>query len=154
MDTRRIECVAREEALRTNMDRSNLQLPPLTLPKVQDIFLHGFSYEERRQILPLILDIVSSGGCWLKERRMTSFSHVEFVFEMQLRSALEIYSALIATGLELTESSHAELTRFWTIGKNNHALHERRGRVLCVRLDIRFTEETDFDSGWNIAGEA
>jgi hypothetical protein len=109
------------------------------------IQLRGFSYEERRVILPAITEALSSGGCWLRERQMVSFSQVEFRFEMQLRWALETYSALIASGLELTQPSHAELTGLCTVRRHGRELRESPNRVLTLRLEVSFLEETEFD---------
>jgi hypothetical protein len=121
---------------------------PVAEPAADDgqrIQLRGFSYEERRAILPAVTEVVSSGGCWLKERRMVSFSQVEFLFEMQLRSALEIYSELIAAGLELSQDSHAELTGLCTVRRHDRELRVSPGRVLSVRLEVSFLEESDFE---------
>ncbi len=85
---------------------------------------------------------------------MTSFSQVEFFFEMQLRSALEIYSALVGAGLELSQASHAELTGLCTMRRHKHALRARPGRVLSVRLEVSFLEESEFDTGLGAVGLA
>jgi hypothetical protein len=121
---------------------------PVAEPAADDgqrIQLRGFSYEERRTILPVVTEVVSSGGCWLKERRVVSFSQVEFLFEMQLRWALEVYSSLIAAGLELSQDSHAELTGLCTVRRHDRELRTSAGRVLSVRLEVSFLEESDFE---------
>jgi hypothetical protein len=124
--------------------------PPLAEPapaEAADLDLRGFSYEERRSILPAVTEAVSSGGCWLKERRAVSFSQVVFLFEMQIRAAIELYSALIGTGLELTQDTHAELTGLCTVRRHNHRLQDRPSRVLSVRLEVSFLEDTAFELG-------
>jgi hypothetical protein len=120
--------------------------PPETAPaEAASLDLRGFSYDERRAILPAVTAAVSSGGCWLKERRAVSFSQVEFRFEMQVRAAIDLYSALIAAGLELTQDTHAELTGLCTLRRHNHRLHDPTSRLLSVRLEVSFLEETAFE---------
>ncbi len=138
------------------ISHSMATLPPEPVPPVDvpDLELHGFSYDERRDILAAVSEAVSSVGCWLKERRVVSFSQVEFVFEMQMRAALELYSALIGAGLELTPETHAELTGLCTVRRHNHRLRNRPGRVLSVRLEISFIEDSAFELGLGFVGAA
>jgi hypothetical protein len=122
--------------------------PPPAHPEAQplpDLDLRGFSYEERQAILPAVTDAIGAGGCWLRERRITGFSQVVFLFEMQLRATLEVYSALIGAGLELTQDTHAELTGLCTVRRHNQRLRDRPGRVLSVRLEVSFLEESAFE---------
>jgi hypothetical protein len=107
--------------------------------------LRGYSYDERRHILPAVTEVVSSGGCWLRERRILSFTQIEFYFEMQLRGALDLYSALIGAGLELTQPSHSELTGLCTVRRHDGRLRQHIGRVVSVRLEVSFLEDSEFD---------
>lgn len=119
-------------------------------PQPHDLDLHGFSYDERREILPAVTEAVSSGGCWLRERRVVGFSQVEFLFEMQLRGAIDLYSNLIGTGLELSPGTHAELAGLCTLRHNqrqNQRMRSRPGRVLSVRLEVNFLEDAAFELG-------
>jgi hypothetical protein len=117
----------------------------------QDVTLHGFSYEERRLVLPMVAEVVGSRGCWLKERHATSFSQVEFVFEMQLRSALDIYSGLIGTGLELIPASHSKLTSLCTVRRHDDGLRQGRQRLLSLRLEVSFLEDLECEM-WLASG--
>jgi hypothetical protein len=127
--------------------------PPTAPPEAvlpHDLSLHGFSYEERREILPAVTEAVSSDGCWLRERRVVGFSQVEFHFEMQLRAAIELYSNLIGTGLELSPGTHAELAGLCTLRHNQRQtqrLRNRPGRILSVRLAVNFLEDAAFELG-------
>jgi len=123
-------------------------------PEGTDIDLRAFSYEERRAILPAVTEAVSSGGCWLKERRAVSFSQVVFLFEMQIRAAIELYSALIGSGLELTQGTHAELTGLCTVRRYHHRLQDAPSGILSVRLEVSFLEDTVFELGLGIIGLA
>jgi hypothetical protein len=87
-------------------------------------------------------------GCWLLDQRALSAAQMEMVFEVQLRSALDLYGALIAAGVELTRDSHAALTGLCTLRRHNfRAPHH--GNIVTVRLEVRFMEENaeEFDMG-------
>jgi hypothetical protein len=116
--------------------------------------LHAFTYEERRDILPAVTEVLAAAGCWLRERRAVSFSQVEFLFELQLRNALELYSALIAAGLDLTPDTHAGLTGLCTLRRHNHRLRERPSRILTARLEVSFLEDTALELGLGPIGLA
>ena len=76
--------------------------PPEPASGLQTLALQSFSYEARRVILPALSEALTHCGCWLSERKVKSTSQIEFVFELQHRLVLDLYSALIGVGLELT----------------------------------------------------
>jgi hypothetical protein len=131
--------------------------PPVAI-EAPALDLRAFTFDERRDILPVVTEVLSAAGCWLRERRFLSFSQVEFLFELQLRQALDLYSALIAAGLELTPDTHAELTGLCTLRRHNHRLpltqEARPGRILSARLEVSFLEETALELGLGTIGLA
>jgi hypothetical protein len=114
-------------------------------PAAPALLLQGFSYDERRKVLPAVARALENCGCFLLERRAVSLTQMNVRFEMQLRASLELYSSLIGAGLELTRASHLALTGLCTVRK-----HNRRGassrRVVEVRLELSFLEEIDLAS--------
>lgn len=100
----------------------------------------GFSYEDRGVVVPALLQAISGSGCWLLDRQMLTVSQMEILFEMQLRSALGIYSDLIGAGLELTRAGHGSLTGLCTLCKHNPQVMQA-GRMVTVRLHVSFLEE-------------
>jgi hypothetical protein len=102
--------------------------------------LRGHSYDDHRQIVPALLDSVAACGCWVLEQRALSPTITELRFEMQLRSVFELYSGLIATGLELTPDSHTRMTGLCTVRDHNPRQAKRR-RIITVRLELNFLEQ-------------
>jgi hypothetical protein len=127
--------------------------PPILL-EAPSLDLRAFTYDERREILPAVTEVLAAAGCWLRERRAVSFSQVEFFFELQLRNALDLYSALIAAGLELTPDTHAGLTGLCTLRRHNQRLRLRPGRILTARLEVSFLEDTALELGLGPIGLA
>ena len=120
------------------------QLPPLTdLPQAAtapDVAVCGYSYEDRREILPALAEALAASGCWLHDSKAKSLAQMEYRFELPLRSAVELYSGLVGCGLELTRDSHAELTGLCTLRRHNTPQQEL-GRVIDVRLEVNFLDE-------------
>jgi hypothetical protein len=142
------------------MTLSTIEPPPTppTLLEPPAIELRASTYEERRDILPAVTEVLSAAGCWLRERRVISFSQVEFLFELQLRNALDLYSALIAAGLELSPDTHAGLTGLCLLRRHNHRLHHAleapTGRILSARLEVSFLEDIALELGLGPIGLA
>ena len=130
----------------TLTDTRETQPPPPTFCPAVDV--RGFSNQDRYQILAALEGTLNSCGCWLLDQRALSAAKMEMVFEVQLRSALDLYGALIAAGVELSRDSHATLTRLWTLRRHNmqSGVH---GNLVSVRLEISFVEENaaEFDLG-------
>jgi len=104
--------------------------------------LRGLTYADRATLLPALLHAVSNSGCWVHERKSLSLTSVELRLEVQLRAIVELYSALIASGLELTRASHFDLTGHCMLRKYS-PLPTEIGRVLQVRLEITFLEDSE-----------
>jgi hypothetical protein len=115
--------------------------------------LRGYSYEGRDIVYPRVLDALGDCGCWIEENRSDSAAQVTVRFDVAIRSAVELYSELIASGLEMTRDSHIAMT--WLCTLRRHNLRTARARRLAsVELEIRFLEEHDFEAGWVAAGIA
>lgn len=116
---------------------------------VRQLELRCYSYDERREVLAAVAELISTGGCWLKSRRALSFTQVEFLFEMQLRASLEVYSGLLEAGLELSPQAHMELTSLCTLRRHKDELQASASQVVSVRLELQFIDdaEGDFEPG-------
>ncbi len=88
-------------------------------------------------ILPNLVELVALHGGWLLGRKPTSPTSVELELDLRLCSVFEIYSALLASGLELNRDAHVTLVGFcaslwhteWSLARN---------RALSFRLEIRY----------------
>jgi glycine cleavage system regulatory protein len=121
---------------------------------VRRLELRCYSYEERREVLAAVAEVVSSGGCWLKGRKALSFTQVEFLFEMQLRVALDVYSALLQAGLELAPQAHSELTSLCTLRRHKDHLQADAPQIVSVRLELHFIDDAEPDFGLGSGGLA
>ena len=115
------------------------------LPVSHSLHLHTFTYDHRHVILPNLADAMLRTGCWILDRKQISITELEIQFEIKLRYALELYSNLIAIGLELTRADHLDLTALCTLRKH-HPSPTNLGGLVHVRLSISFLEELELQS--------
>jgi hypothetical protein len=108
---------------------------------IYPVDLRCHTYEDHRDVIPVLLDILSSLGCWVLEQKALSSTQTELCFEVQLRTAFELYGGLLAAGLELNRDSHIRLSGLCTL-RGHNPRHARRRRVVTIRLELNFLEET------------
>jgi len=123
-----------------------IENPPHQPPAdARSLRLQSFTYEGRRVILPALAEVMTHCGCWLLERKVASLTQLDYIFELQQISMLELYSELIGAGLELTRGSHLELTSLCGLLAHKHSPADRR-RIVHVHLELSFLEELDLKS--------
>lgn len=110
---------------------------------MQSLDIHGYSYSDRSNIMLSLTDSLTDSGAWITDRNTVSASITELCFEIQLGCVLDLYTALIANGLELTRAGHLAMTDLWTCHNN---LETHSGDIITVRLEISFLEEVTLQS--------
>ena len=118
-------------------------MSPMT--SMTSLEIQSFSYDERSGVLPGLITSLADCGGWVLDRRTLSPSMIELKIEVQLRSILDLYSSIVAAGLELTRSSHIALTDLCTCRRNLTSLTDL-GQVMTVRMEISFLEEITLHS--------
>lgn len=112
---------------------------------MQMLELQSFSYGDRAGQLPALLTAIADGGGWVLDRRTLSASTLQLNIEAQLRSIVEIYAAIIGSGLELTRSSHIALTDLCTCHRNASSKVDL-GEIVTLRLEVSFLEDMTLHS--------
>ncbi len=112
---------------------------------MQSLDIQGFSYEERRGLLPALASGFADCGGWVLECKPLSPTAMEFRIEIQLRAALDLYASIVSSGLELTRSGHLGLTELCTCRKNLASAADL-GQVVAIRLEISFLEDLTLHS--------
>ena len=112
---------------------------------MQLLDIQGFSYEERQGLLPTLTSAFANCGGWILDRKTLSPTTMEFRLEIQLRAVVDLYSSILAAGLELTRAGHLGLTHLCTCRKNLAAPSDL-GQVVSIRLEISFIEESTLHS--------
>jgi hypothetical protein len=107
---------------------------------MQSLDIQGFSYEDRYDLLPAFTSALVECGGWILDRKILSSATVEFRLEIQLRAIVDLYSSLLAAGLQLTRAAHLGLTHLCTCHKNLSTPSEL-GQVVSICIEISFLEE-------------
>ena len=112
---------------------------------MQMLELQSFSYGDRTGLLPALLTAIADGGGWVLDRRTLSASTLQLNVEAQRRSIVEVYGAIIGSGLELTRSSHIALTDLCTCHSNASSKVDL-GEIVTLRLEVSFLEDVTLHS--------
>jgi len=112
---------------------------------MQVLDIQGFTYEQRRHVLIALTTAFGSSGGWIVDRRTLSATSMEFRVEIQLRSILDLYAAILATGVELTRSGHETFTELCTRLQHRRITAER-GQIIVLRLEVSFLEDITLHS--------
>ncbi len=112
---------------------------------MQSLDIQGFSYEERHGLLPTLTSAFADCGGWILDRKTLSPTTMEFRLEIQLRAVVDLYSSILASGLELTRAGHLGLTHLCTCRKNLSTSADL-GQIVGIRLEINFLEDATLQS--------
>ena len=107
--------------------------------------LQAYSYQDRQGLLPVLTTAFTHCGGWVLERKTTSPTTIEFKIEIQLRGIVELYSSLIASGVELTRSAHGTLTDLCTCRYHVNRTAQPM-QVISLRLELSFLEDVTLHS--------
>ena len=110
---------------------------------MQSIDLQAHTYEERHGLVPSLTTMVSHCGAWITDRKTLSASTVELRLEIQLRSVMELYAALLATGLELTRRGHQSMVDLCNCQRY---LATGEAKLVTIRLELAFLEDITLHS--------
>lgn len=129
----------------------NPSAPPIVVPAVSQLVeLQGFSYEDGRTVSAALLQSLKQCGCWVEERVSVSPSRMDLCFEVPLSAADELYSGLVAAGVEFTREAHQVMTWLCTLRR-----YDPKGqRTVCVRMEMSFLEDYGVEMGMLPAGNA
>ncbi len=107
--------------------------------------IQSFSYEQRHSLLADLTLAFSNCGGWVVERKTLSPTDMAFQVEIQLSSILDLYVAIVATGVELTREGHQALTELCTRRKHMRIAAEL-GQIVSIRLEISFLDDITLHS--------
>ena len=72
--------------------------------------MKAVSVEEPSRLVKTLTGAILGCGGWVLSRSASDEGHRHYVFEFERQSCLEIYSILIAAGVELSQSAHIRFT--------------------------------------------
>jgi hypothetical protein len=74
------------------------------------LYLTALLHEDQSMVVPQLSGVIPDCGAWIRSRSYIEPGTARFVFEFPRDICVEIYSALVSVGLQLTAASHSVLT--------------------------------------------
>ena len=111
---------------------------------MQSLDIQAYTYEQRHGLLPTLTAAFSNCGGWVLERNTLSTTNMEFRLEIQLQAVLELYAAVVGTGVELTRAGHIALTEMCT--RRRHLGIAELRQVVAIRLELNFLDDVTLHS--------
>jgi hypothetical protein len=111
----------------------------------QSLAIKAFTYEDRYGVLPGLTSAFGNCGGWVLERNTLSPSNTEFRIEIQLRAIVDLYAAILATGVELTRAAHESLTELCNRRKHLR-VPSQLGQIVSIRLEVNFLDDLTLHS--------
>ena len=93
------------------------------------------SGEEPSGLVRRVTGAILGCGGWVLSRSATDTGLIDMLFEFERRSCLEIYSVLIASGLELSRAAHLRFTELCQCTRNSR--RDCGEEIVSVDLEIQ-----------------
>lgn len=72
--------------------------------------IHAVAMEEPARLIQTLVETITGCGGWILSRGANDTGGVSLLFEFERRQCVDIYTALIAAGVELSRHGHIRLT--------------------------------------------
>lgn len=110
--------------------------------------MRAISQEEPSRLVKTVTGAILGCGGWVLSRSATDSGLIDMLFEFERQSCLEIYTALVASGLELGRTAHLQLTELCQCTKM--AQRDCSEEIVSVDLEIQtfgLEEQADLPAG-------
>jgi hypothetical protein len=107
--------------------------------------MRAISQEEPSRLVKNVTGAILGCGGWMLSRSATDTGLIDLLFEFERRSCVEIYSILIASGVELSREAHLRFTELCQCTKFGE---EGCGAdIVSVDLEIQTSSLTENAAG-------
>jgi hypothetical protein len=117
--------------------------------------LTAVSAVDPSQLVRVVTGAILGCGGWVLTRSTTDSGRVTILFEFERQACVEIYTVLIASGIELSRSGHLRMTELCHCTRNQ--LAECGTEIASIELEIQTTPHKlagSPASGEGMSGEA
>jgi hypothetical protein len=112
---------------------------------MESLDIQAFTYEPRHDLIASLTAAFGNCGGWVVERNTLSPTNLEFRLEIQLLAVLDLYAAIVGSGVELTRAGHETLTELCLRLRHMRMLAEL-GQTVAIRLEITFLHDVPLHS--------
>ncbi len=112
-----------------------------------ELRLQCLTYDDRAQVLPMMTDAIDRAGGWILDRRTVAAHALELKIELQVRALVDMYAALVGSGVDLTREAHLLLTER-CVCRQHQQTRESMASILCLRLEVAFLADVVAENEW------
>jgi hypothetical protein len=123
--------------------------PPPTSAIPWALQMRAISLEEPGRTVKSLTGAILACGGWVLSRSASDTGLIEILFEFERRSCLEIYSILIAAGLELSQSAHIRFTELCQC--TNMVRENCQEEIVSIDLEIQTRPQPEAGGGCLLA---
>jgi hypothetical protein len=105
------------------------------LPAPWSVQMRAVSMAEPEGLVQTLTGAILGCGGWILSRGANDAGLVNLLFEFERQICIDIYSMLVATGIELSQSSHIRFTELCRCTRFSAA--QSVGQVACIDLEIQ-----------------
>jgi hypothetical protein len=111
--------------------------------------MRAISREEPARLVQTLTGAILGCGGWVLSRGADDNGLINMLFEFERRTCLDIYSVLIAAGLELSQAGHLRFTELCQCTRSHHV--DCGAQIASVDLEIQ-TFPADVAAGMQVSG--
>ncbi len=104
--------------------------PTINIPWAMQ--MNAVSTDEPSRLVPLLTGAILGCGGWVLSRGANDTGTVNMLFEFERQACVDIYSVLIAAGLELSQSGHIRFTELCQCTRS----HQRECGTEIASIDL------------------
>ena len=97
--------------------------------------MKAVSIEEPSRLVQTLTGAILASGGWVLSRGANDTGTVNMLFEFERQACVDIYSLLIAAGLELSQSGHMRFTELCQCTRSHQ--RECGGEIASIDLEIQ-----------------
>ena len=97
--------------------------------------MRAVSIEDPARLIQTLTGAILGCGGWVLSRGANDSGTVSMLFEFERQACVDIYSVLIAAGLDLSQSGHIRLTELCQCTRNRH--HDCGTEIASIDLEIQ-----------------
>ena len=97
--------------------------------------MNAVSVEEPAELVRILTDAILGSGGWILSRGANDAGIVNMLFEFERQTCLDVYSVLIASGLELSQNAHISFTELCQCTRSNQ--QDCSAEIASVDLEIQ-----------------
>jgi hypothetical protein len=117
------------------MDSMNLPTTGSQIGSPWTLQMRATAIDEPARLIPLLTGAILANGGWVLSRGANDAGTINMLFEFERQNCIDIYTMLVAVGLELSQLAHLRFTELCQCTRSHHA--DCGGEIVSVDLEVQ-----------------